>query len=73
MLTSINVGLKDVRKTAIVNDEVIKLEIDIATLQKTRLAETGIIKEKDYTFYLKSRIVMNAECMESFLYFMESF
>ena len=50
MLTSLNVDLKDindVRKTAIINDELLKLNIDIATLQEIRLADTATIKEKN--------------------------
>ena len=44
----LNVDLKDIndaRKTAIINDELLKLNVDIATLQETRLANTGTIKE----------------------------
>ena len=58
MLASLKVALKDindVRKTAIINDELLKLNIDIATLQETRLADTGAIKEKNCTFYWKGK------------------
>ena len=58
MLTSLNVDLKyihDVRKTEIINCELLKLNVDIATLQETRLADTGTIKEKNYTFYWKGK------------------
>ena len=58
MLTSLNVDLKDindVRKTAIINDELLRLNVDIAALQETRLANTGSIKEKNYTFYWKGK------------------
>ena len=54
MLTSLNVDLKninDVRNITIINDEFLKLNIVISTLQETRLADTGAIKEKNYTFY----------------------
>ena len=54
MLTSLNVDLKDindVRKTAIINDELLKLNVDIATLQETRLDDISTIKENNYTFY----------------------
>ena len=33
----------------------LKLNVDIATLQETRLADTGTIKEKNYTFYWKGK------------------
>ena len=39
----LNVDLKDIndaRKTAIINDELLKLNVDIATLQETRLTDT---------------------------------
>lgn len=39
------------RKTALLNNELWKLDVDIAALQETRLADMGSIKEKDYTFY----------------------
>ena len=58
MLTSLNVGLKDindVRKNAIINDELLKLNVDIAILQETRLADIGTIKEKNYTIYWKGK------------------
>ena len=44
MLTSFNVDLKyinGVRKTAITNDELLKLNVD--PLEETRLADTGTI------------------------------
>ena len=39
----------DTPKTAIINNEVLRLDVDIAALQKTRLP---VLKEKDYTFYV---------------------
>ena len=55
MLTGISENLQDVsdsRKTAVINNELMRLNVDIATLQETRLADDpGALKEKDYTFY----------------------
>ena len=53
MLTGISENLQDVsdsRKTAVINNELMRLNVDIATLQETRLADSGALKEKDYTF-----------------------
>ena len=44
-------GLENVRKTAVVDRELKKLNVDIAGLQETRLAEAGSLKEKNYTFF----------------------
>ena len=43
--------ISDVRNTAIINNELKRLNVDIATLQETRLADSGTLREKDYTFY----------------------
>ena len=43
--------VSDSRKTAVINNELLRLNVDIATLQETRLADSGVLKEKDYTFY----------------------
>ena len=54
MLTGISENLLDVsdsRKTAVINNELLRLNVDIATIQETRLADSGALKEKDYTFY----------------------
>ena len=42
--------IKDSRKTAVINDELKRLNSNTATLQETRLADSGTLKEKDYTF-----------------------
>ena len=58
MLTGISENLQDVsdsRKTAIINNELIRLNVDIATLQETRLADSGALKEKYYTFYWQGK------------------
>ena len=39
--------INDSRKTAIIDSELDRLNIDIATLQETRLAENGSIKRND--------------------------
>ncbi len=38
----------DVRKSAIISNEL--LHLDIVALQETRVADTGCLKESDYTF-----------------------
>ena len=43
--------IQDVRKTAIIAEELNKLGVDIAALQETRLAETGSLREAKYTFF----------------------
>ena len=35
--------IKDSRKTAVINDELKRLNVDIATLQETRLADSGTL------------------------------
>ena len=57
-MTSLSASLqnvKDSRKTAVINDELKRLNIDIATLQETRLADCGTLKEKDYTFFWQGK------------------
>ena len=48
-----NIG--DTRKTAVINDELKRLNVDIATLPEARLADSGTLKEKDFTFYWQGR------------------
>ena len=58
MLTGISENLQDVsdsRKTAVINNELLRLNVDIATLLETRLAGSGALKEKDYTFYWQGK------------------
>ena len=43
--------IQDVRRTAILSEELNKLSVDIAVLQETRLAETGSLREAKYTFF----------------------
>ena len=43
--------IDDARKTAIIDRELKRLNVDIAALQETRLPCSGSLKEKDYTFF----------------------
>ena len=43
--------ISDIRKTAVINNELLRLQIDVAGLQETRLAESGCLEESDYTFF----------------------
>ncbi|KAL8592312.1 hypothetical protein ACOMHN_036946 [Nucella lapillus] len=54
--------VNDARKTAIINDELLRLQLDIVALQETRLAGSGTLKEKDYTFFWQGKSA--EECRE---------
>ena len=43
--------MDDSRKTAIINKELARLNIDVACLQESRLADSGLLMERDYTFF----------------------
>ena len=47
--------VEDYRKTAIIDRELKRLNISIAALQETRLADSGCIAETNYTFFWKGR------------------
>ena len=47
--------ITDARKTAVINEELLKLNVDIAALQETRLASDGTLREKDYTFFWQGK------------------
>ena len=47
--------ISDARKTAVINDELQRLQVDIAALQETCPAGSGTLKEKDYTFFWKGK------------------
>ena len=47
--------IDDARKTAVINSELFRLNVDIAALQETRLAELGTLRERDYTFVWKGK------------------
>ena len=58
MMPGLSEDLQDVsdsRKTAVINNELKRLDVDIATLQETRLADSGTLKEKDYTFFWQGK------------------
>ena len=48
-------AISDLRKTAIINKELLRLQVDIAALQETRLAGSGWLKEDDYTFFWQGK------------------
>ena len=54
-LSTDSVEISDCRRTAIINVELKRLNIDVAALQETRLADSGQIRELDYTFFWKGR------------------
>ncbi|XP_047483313.1 craniofacial development protein 2-like [Penaeus chinensis] len=45
----------DARKTAVIDRELSRLGVDIACLQETRLADSGTLREKSYTFFWKGK------------------
>ena len=47
--------ISDTRKTAVINDELKRLNVNIVTLQETWLADTGTLKERDYTFFWQGK------------------
>ena len=54
MLTGLTTDIRNTdgpRKTAIISRELVRLNVDIAALQETRLAGSGSLKEKEYTFF----------------------
>jgi len=48
-------AINDARKTSVINDELVRLQVDIATLQETRLADSGTLREKDFTFFWQGK------------------
>ena len=66
MTTDLSASLqnfKDSRKASVFNDELKRLNVDIATLQETRLEDSGTLKE-DYTFFWQGGTPMSPESME---------
>ena len=47
--------ISDARKTSVINDELARLQVDIATLQETRLPDSGTLREKDFTFFWQGK------------------
>ena len=45
----------DARKTAVIDCELHRLNIDIAALQETRLPDSGSLKEERYTFFWQGK------------------
>ena len=43
--------VSDAQNTAVINNELCQLQVDIIALQETRLAESSIIRERDYSFF----------------------
>ena len=48
-------AIDDARKTAVIDRELHRLNIDIAALQETRLPENGSLKEEHYTFFWQGK------------------
>ena len=47
--------VSDARKTAVINNELCRLQVYIIALQETRLPESGIIRERDYSFFWQGK------------------
>ncbi|KAI8519266.1 hypothetical protein Bbelb_025230 [Branchiostoma belcheri] len=47
--------INDIRKTAVIDRELFRLNIDIAALQETRLPDSGSLKEESYTFFWQGK------------------
>ena len=47
--------IDDARTTAVINHELHRLGIDIATLQEIRLPDSGSLREKHYTFFWQGK------------------
>ena len=48
-------NISDGRKTAVINDKLKRLNVNIATLQETWLANAGTLKERDYKFFWQGK------------------
>ena len=46
-------AIDEARKTAVINKELARLNIDVACPQETRLPDSGSLRETDYTFFWK--------------------
>lgn len=58
MTTGLSMDLQDIsdaRKTAVINSELLKLQVVITALQETHLAETGSLREQDFTFFWRGK------------------
>lgn len=48
-------AIEDARKTAVINNELLKRQTDICTLQETCLLSSGSLRERDYTFFWQGK------------------
>ena len=48
-------NLDDVRKTTVIDKELMRLKMDIAALQETRLVNSGLMKEQHTTFFWQGK------------------
>ena len=48
-------NLDDVRKTALIDKELMRLKVDINALQEMKLADCGFMKEQHYTFFWQGK------------------
>ena len=48
-------AIDDTRKTTVIDRELLRLNIDIAALQETRLPNSGSLKEENYTFFWQGK------------------
>lgn len=58
MRTGLTEDLKavdDARKTAIIDCELVRLNVDIAALQETRLHDRGSLEEDNYSFFWQGK------------------
>ena len=47
--------VNDARKTAVIDRELSKLQMDIVALQETKLPETGSVRERDFTLFWQGK------------------
>ena len=54
-MPSLSQDISDARKTAVINDELKRLNVNIATLHETQLANAVTLKERNYTFFWQGK------------------
>lgn len=54
-------SVDDIRKTGVIDNELRRLKIDIATLQETRLPDAGSLREQNYTFFWQGKNSMSLD------------
>ena len=47
--------ISDARKTAVVDQELSRMQMDIVALQETRLPDSGSVREKNFTFFWQGK------------------